>query len=194
MKKLWSMTGFLLLFRCKIWLQHSFQSTPWTIHVSQLSLYAPGMLKYLMFFANALSSLCSCIGVALSACSDPATYSLGIFLLFLQYLTGASALWGLLCLISMQSELCFPCIIMLHEMKKTRSIGLDDWVDTRIGGEVGDKDGSKFLAWTVKWMVLPFSDLGNTNGREDCIGVGDVFSFGHVRSEEPRLHPSAGPQ
>ena len=67
-------------------------------------------------------------------------------------------------------------------------------MDTRIGGEVRDKDGSKFLAWTVKWMVLPFSDLGNTNRRADCIGVGDVFSFGHVRSEEPRLHPSVGPQ
>ena len=43
-------------------------------------------------------------------------------------------------------------------------------------------------------MVLPFSDLGNTNGRADCIGVGDVFSFGHVGSEEPRIHPSVGAQ
>lgn len=67
-------------------------------------------------------------------------------------------------------------------------------MDTRIGGEVGDKDGPKFLAWTIKWMVLPFSDLGNTNGRADCTGMGDVFSFGHVGSEEPRIHQSVGPQ
>ena len=83
---------------------------------------------------------------------------------------------------------------MLHEMEKTRSIGLDDWVDPRIGGEVGDTDGPKFLVWTVKWMVSSFSDLGNTNGRADCTGMGDVFSFGHVGCEEPRIHPSVGPQ
>ena len=65
---------------------------PTNVHVSQLSLYAPGTLNYLMFSANALSSLCSCIGVTLSACSDPATCSLDIFLLILQYLTGASSL------------------------------------------------------------------------------------------------------
>ena len=119
---LWSMTGFLLLFHCKIWLQHRIQSTPRTVHVSQLSLYAPGTLNYLMFSANALSSLCSCIGVTLSACSDPATCSLDIFLLILQYLTGASALWGLLCLLSMQSELCFPCIIILRCCTKWRRL------------------------------------------------------------------------
>ena len=120
--KLWSMMGFLLLFHCKIWLQHSVQSTPQTIHVSRLSLYAPRMLDYLMFSANALSSLCSCIGVTLSACSDPATCSLGIFLLILQYLTGASVLWGLLCLLSIQSELCFPCIIILRCCTKWRRL------------------------------------------------------------------------
>ena len=54
-------------------------------------------------------------------------------------------------------------------------------MDTRIGGEVRYK------------MVLSLL-LGNTNGRADCIGVGDVFSFGHVGSEEPRIHPSVGAQ
>ena len=67
-------------------------------------------------------------------------------------------------------------------------------MDPRIGGEVGDTDGPKFLVWTVKWMVLSVSDLGNTNGRADCTGMGDVFSFGHVGCEEPRIHPSVGPQ
>ena len=44
-------------------------------------------------------------------------------------------------------------------------------MDTRVGGEVGDRDGPKFLAWRVKWMVLPFADLGNTDGGADCSGV-----------------------
>lgn len=31
-------------------------------------------------------------------------------------------------------------------------------MDTKVGGEVGDRDGPKFLAWTVRWMVLPFAE------------------------------------
>lgn len=27
--------------------------------------------------------------------------------------------------------------------------------------QLGGKDGPKFLAWAVKWMVVPFTDLDN---------------------------------
>lgn len=67
-------------------------------------------------------------------------------------------------------------------------------MDTKVGGEVGDRDGPKCLAWTVKRMVLPFADLGNTDGGADCSEVGDVLSFGHVGSQEPRRHPSIDAQ
>ena len=46
---------------------HSMQSPPSTTYVSQLSLCALVSLSYLMFSANAVSSLCTFTGVTLSA-------------------------------------------------------------------------------------------------------------------------------
>lgn len=72
---------------------HSMQSpprvTPANFSPHILSFCAPVTLNCLMFFKNAISSLCIFRGVTLSV---PATYLPGIFLLILNYLAEASAL------------------------------------------------------------------------------------------------------
>lgn len=63
-------------------------------------------------------------------------------------------------------------------------------VDTRIGEERDKMVLSLCLGSQVDGIAILWPRV---QMEEQIVLGGDVFSFGHVGSEEPRIHPSVGP-